>query len=534
MQRIQEKLLEMLQEIDEVCRANDIKYFIDGGTCLGAVRHEGFIPWDNDADVVMTEENYYKFVEAVNRDTDKTHRMVQDCRLDRDYATTFGRYINLDTTKITKNTPFWNDESTCAGLMIDVFILFPLPPEEPARTEYMNLLAVYDEYHNNFTRHTAKRNEDFVRTYREAQERAKSVGQLKVVEEMEARLLNQGLTEFDEYVYCSSPRMYLRTFPRWMFDCDQVYVPFETAMLPIPEYYHEEMRHFYGEDYFMIPGQSGQKVHAEMNSENIPSKYFARDYMRFIDADRIKADRKALKAASVEEGFIKKEWEEKVIDMTSRRVAADILRKIRREDIDLEKALANKNWELLNDLFKDYYRYQFSIAYGYWYRFIELPDDVMYAALMNLILQNGSYGKVSRMMTRYREHISRDLNPGLQRIQDLFDAIFAVTSAREYGRLDEGLEALERAEAEYPDNREVRVERLRYDILTSGRTAKELHAEAAALLEVYPGNEDVIKADADIMWDEGHRDEAGKIYDEIYAKTRNGFTQKDIRRRRKA
>ena len=66
MQKIQEMLLDMLKEIDEICSANGIKYFIDGGTCLGAVRHEGFIPWDNDADIVMTEDNYNKFVEAVN------------------------------------------------------------------------------------------------------------------------------------------------------------------------------------------------------------------------------------------------------------------------------------------------------------------------------------------------------------------------------------------------------------------------------------------------------------------------------------
>ena len=142
MQQIQEMLLDMLKEIDEICEANGIKYFIDGGTCLGAVRHEGFIPWDNDADIVMTEDNYYKFVEAVNSRSDELHRIVVDNRINREYGTAFGRYVNLDTTKITKNTPFWDDKTAYAGLIIDIFILFPLPKAEPARTDYMELLSL--------------------------------------------------------------------------------------------------------------------------------------------------------------------------------------------------------------------------------------------------------------------------------------------------------------------------------------------------------------------------------------------------------
>lgn len=116
--------LEMLQEVDRICKKCGIHYNIIAGTLLGAVRHGGYIPWDDDADVAMLREEYEKFRTACRTELDRSRFYFQDHRNTRGYRWGYGKLRRKNTLFLRENQEHMPYKQ---GIFIDIFPLDGVP-----------------------------------------------------------------------------------------------------------------------------------------------------------------------------------------------------------------------------------------------------------------------------------------------------------------------------------------------------------------------------------------------------------------------
>lgn len=120
---LQDKILEVMEYIDSFCRQNDINYCLMGGSALGAKRHDGFIPWDDDLDIFMTPDNYEKFRKVFSEKGDKGKFYLQEWGL-CDGMVTISKIRMNNTAYIEPDLRNWDIHQ---GIYVDIFILHTCP-----------------------------------------------------------------------------------------------------------------------------------------------------------------------------------------------------------------------------------------------------------------------------------------------------------------------------------------------------------------------------------------------------------------------
>lgn len=131
-----EKMLEMMCYIDKVCRDNNIKYSLAYGTLIGAIRHKGFIPWDDDMDIMLTRDNYDKLIEIIKKDDKYDFQDMKNGGYYNFSKICYKNTIGISFKKYAKIT-----SHTDLGLYIDIFPLDNLP--EVGYRKYMKKILFY-------------------------------------------------------------------------------------------------------------------------------------------------------------------------------------------------------------------------------------------------------------------------------------------------------------------------------------------------------------------------------------------------------
>ncbi len=119
LKKLQNVELELLIEFDRICRKHEITYSIDGGTLLGAVRHGGFIPWDDDADVILTRNEYERFLLVVDQELNTDKFYLQDINRTSGYRWGYAKLRRSNTDFIRLNQEHMPYEQ---GIFLDIFV----------------------------------------------------------------------------------------------------------------------------------------------------------------------------------------------------------------------------------------------------------------------------------------------------------------------------------------------------------------------------------------------------------------------------
>lgn len=495
---VQQQLLNLLQEIDDICKEHGIEYYIDGGTALGAVRHRGFLPWDDDADIMLTRENWLKFEKAV-RENPRPNRVIQGMSNCPDYTMVYARYCATDSTCILRTSMIDQFQS---GLFIDLFILDPIPDTVESKKEYFDMLHGFCEYINPFYYDTIIGVNEWYDKFRKM---AAEKGPQAVIDYVEKKLFSYPDKPGMTYGFRYDNGMFI--YPRDVVG-KQVYVPFEDTFLPVAERVEDYLRIHYGDNWHMIPPAGQEEGHNVVIDLNVPYEQFKSSYMGFIDREKaIKnyeqlhdlrtASRKATAA----------------IDIKNYTTAANLFSQMlsNRDSVaecNMRDLLAAGDYEAVRELLSNYFDMQLNRWFLHYKVYVPIEDRHLYCALY-LMLVDGLYSKADKILALRREQ-RETLSKDLMQIEGLIETIRNIVRAFERSDFEEALHLSQTTLEEHPDIPQLRESELRaraamarknndaetaYTLITAlaeidGNVSDRLRAEHALLMLRFGGEED--------------------------------------------
>ena len=248
-EELKQLTLDIMRFVDTFCRENDIKYYIAFGTLIGAIRHKGMIPWDDDIDIVMPRKEYNRFIRLMQEQKGKTIYQVNCYETDPDFYLPWARICNNKTILLNRPHRKEND----LGVWIDVF------PLDNASTA-----AEMDSWFEEYQRRRAKVWHTIPTPYEKFSFKKQvfttsallrayyGVGNFKKYrDEFVAWAIRYNDKESNEYMVPGTMYKMRLVFPKALFN-DTVEVDFEGLKLIAPAEYDKFLRIVYG-DYMQLP-----------------------------------------------------------------------------------------------------------------------------------------------------------------------------------------------------------------------------------------------------------------------------------------
>ncbi len=526
----QEHLLQLFRELDEICKKNNLRYVMAGGTAIGVVRNEGFIPWDDDVDIYMPRDDWNKLVE-ISGSVLPEHRALQCVDVDRSYTNTFPRYVATDSCALHKHQIIGRDS---AGEIIDVLTLDPIPADDKEYEKYRTHMMIYSELVNMVVVYGA-RWEIPVTAYLRWLFSYTFLGKDRTLKKLEKIMYSYKEEDCPRYAM------------RWggcpfLFDKDMMfpvkYMNFENTKVMVPHRMSDYLIWHYGDEWSYIPPHGERESHDAVTVEGITYKELRDDYLPGIRKGRLRRDSIWRKIYSLAGAKRNHRLQYKRNLLLAKSTVMDLEARISESRHSLKELVEKRDFSQLNEIFTKYYQVQLSSAFigredfGGIYAFyhpvlLEVSDVTFYAAMLTLVYTE-RIGKAWRMLVVKEQ--TGTFPSELAQLKSDIELFRRAVCDYEFKRYQEAEDTMAPLMERYPEvpgfvkfKSRFLMERARNGI---DMVEAELYIDEA--LRLFPEDGYFLKYQGELLWMKGKCADALEVFADAREKTNNGITQLEL------
>lgn len=524
----QEQLLCLMKEIDNICRKHDIDYSLAGGSLIGAIRHRGYIPWDDDMDIWMSQSNWYKLLDAIKTDGLPEDRVLETPELNRDFSNMFGRYSRKDTTAIHKSQIGHEDT---AGQIIDIFVFDPMIDTKQAFDDYLNNIMLYSDLMNSTIGYETRFDIDPWR-YPKYLLKCKIHGKDKVLKSLEKNFFKYNDTDFTKYVMRWGGNPFL--LDRDIFE-EYRYVDFEDTQFKIFSKYNKYLTWQYGDEWEQIPPHDEQQGHDAIANDKVGYKVIRDDYFPYINRKKLARVYKVRKFKHLLAGKVKHKYQDEVQSLKAAKIKLELEKRISLSTSTVYDMLNNDDYEGLRIIFDDFITEQLDVGFvgridnftyvsRYYTPILIDIDEDYWPIIIKLLIQTNRMSKAGRLLNIYKTSRGKLTDE----LASLYDEIIEVRKAADayyMGDYKSSLALSENVLNSFSNNYQAMKIKLRV-ILLHPELADDYDKEAASILSTlmkqFKNDGEIAKYLGDYYF-RNDREKAIEFYKYAYSHTNNGY-----------
>lgn len=511
-------LLTLLKEFDSICKKHHITYFLEGGSLLGAVRHKGFLPWDDDVDLCIPRAEWEKLLKVIDEDLPAGREIYCYERYPQ-YLRETVKYTNLNSTVLFPNHIL---DGLAAGQHIDLFILDPAPSDPVALAEFTKLATVYSELMTPVYVMCPD-----ILQYREEYDKYRHLMQIKGRDYV-LNLLREKLYSYEDNEDCTT--YYLRWGNKHRFFDKAIFgtpveVEFEGGLYPAPQQYHRFLRAEFGDTWMMVPETSQQEDHSTYDCYHVPCKDFIADYAPFINYKEMRKVYIARKKHNIRKLAMTTQMAQHHATMLHVLFETALEPLTAAMSPEGQALLVEDRYHELYNLLRPYCEAQLNGELREHNLAIPVCKEVLYAAALSLIMV-GRYWEAERIIAVhkdnpdvYTEHVAQ--------LADLIVDIRGCVLACEEQRYADADALADRWLARYPLQLNLATFKIE-QALREGAAPATLTERTAALLERYPDSDNLLYLMGRLHALMGDDTAAMEWYTRCAAVTRNGLIMMEL------